>query len=126
VLLILLPLFVGILQLGFTLYVRNTLAACAQVGARYAADENFTVQGRDVVAAQAVDRTTICINQWLSSRYSATVHACLTGDPDCRPLQVQVVEVKVVAPVPVIGLIPLGGAGIAGINVRADALQEMP
>lgn len=122
-LLILLPLFVGILQLGFALYVRNTLAACAQVGARYAADENFTAQGHDAVIAQAVDRTTACANQWLSSRYSTNVRACVTGDGSCRASQLQVVEVTVAAPIPAIGTLPLGGAGI---NVRADALQELP
>ena len=37
VMLLLVPLFLAIFQVGLTLYVRNTLAACASEGARYGA-----------------------------------------------------------------------------------------
>lgn len=128
-LLLLLPFFVGILQLGFTLYVRNTLAACAQAGARYAADENFAAQDAmaqhsgDVTAQAAISRTTGCIDEWLSSTYSRDV----TGGPAQWPPNsadsVVVVEVKVSSPVPVFGLVPWGKSAI---TVKADALQERP
>ena len=50
VLAVLVPLFLGILQVGLVLLVRNTLAAAASEGARYAA-----VQGRG--PADGVERT---------------------------------------------------------------------
>lgn len=46
---ILLPLFLGILQLGLFLHVRNTLTACAHEGARRAANYDSTpAEGRAV------------------------------------------------------------------------------
>jgi Flp pilus assembly protein TadG len=49
VLTILLPLFLGILQLGLFLHVRNTLVACAHEGAREAANYDGTyADGRAV------------------------------------------------------------------------------
>jgi Flp pilus assembly protein TadG len=120
--LILLPLFVGILQLGIALYVRNTLAACAQEGARYGANEDFEVEGPDVEAAQAVDRTVSCINASLSTEFSGGVTAT-AGPTTTAGLQVDVVEVKVGSPVPVIGLFGLGNEVV---HVKGDAMQEKP
>jgi hypothetical protein len=121
VMLILLPLFVAIIQLGLTLYVRNTLAACAQSGARYGANADFVSQGADVIAAQAQQRTSSCINSSLSSRYSANVQAAPTAENVINGSTVEVVEVNVKAPIPVIGFWALGGTTIA---VKGDALQE--
>lgn len=43
VMLVLLPLFMGIFQLGLFLHMRNTLTACAHEGARVAANYNSTL-----------------------------------------------------------------------------------
>jgi hypothetical protein len=49
VMIILLPLFLGILQLGLFLHVRNTLVACAHEGARQAANYDASLgEGRAV------------------------------------------------------------------------------
>lgn len=64
VMVILLPLFASIFQLGIFLHVRNTLVACAHEGARVAANFNGTLnEGEDaarecahgVVSASLVD-----------------------------------------------------------------------
>jgi hypothetical protein len=119
--LILVPLFAAILQLGLTLYVRNTLAACAQEGARYGANADFVSQSADVMIAQAQQRATSCINSALPSRYSADVHAFPSSDQVFDGAAVDVVEVQVNAPIPVIGLWALGGTTLA---VKGDAMQE--
>jgi Flp pilus assembly protein TadG len=123
VLLILLPLFVVILQLGLALYVRNTLAACTQEGARYGADEDFVVQGPEAMTAQAVDRTTGCINAALSSTFSQAVTASTPVIIDSAGVQVRVVEVRTASPVPVIGMF---GLGTQVLHVHGDAMQELP
>ncbi len=122
-LLILLPLFVAILQLGLALYVRNTLAACAQEGARYGADADFVAQGTDVMAAQATDRPTTCINSSVSSRFSQGVTATTPVITDTDGVRVNVLEVQVAIPLPVIGFFSLGSEVI---HVRGDAMQELP
>jgi hypothetical protein len=119
--LILVPLFAAILQLGLTLYVRNTLAACAQEGARYGANADFVVQGTDVMIDRAQQRATSCIDSSLSSRYAADVHAFPSSDQVVDGTAVDVVEVRVKAPIPVIGLWALGGTTLA---VQGDAMQE--
>jgi len=118
--LILVPLFAAIVQLGLTLYVRNTVAACAQSGARYGANADFVSQGGDVMASEARQRATDCIDSSLSSRYSADVQAAPSNEV-VKGTTVEVVEVDVKAPVPVIGLWALGGTTLA---VKGDALQE--
>jgi hypothetical protein len=123
VLLILLPLFVAILQLGLALYVRNTLAACAQEGARYGADADFVAQGADVMTAQAADRTTACINSSVSSGFSQGVTATTPVLTDSDGVRVNVVEVQVASPLPVIGFFSLGSEVI---HVKGDAMQELP
>ena len=119
--LILVPLFTAILQIGLTLYVRNTLAACAQDGARYGSDADFVSQGSDVMASEAVQRTTSCIDGSLSSHYSGHVSAAPGADVDAAGVPIDVVEVRVAAPVPVLGLWTLGGDTL---NVKGDAMQE--
>jgi len=65
VMVILLPLFASIFQLGIFLHVRNTLVACAHEGARIAANFNGTLNegeaaaeacAENVVSASLVDR----------------------------------------------------------------------
>jgi hypothetical protein len=122
VLLVLLPMFVAILQLGLTLYVRNTLAACAQEGARYGADADFVRQGGGVMAARAADRATSCINSSVSGAFSRDVTATAPLLTDGGG-QVAVVEVRVASPVPVFGLFGVGGQVL---HVQGDAMQEQP
>lgn len=121
--LVLLPMFVAILQLGLALYVRNTIAACAQEGARYGADADFVSQGPDVMAARAADRTTTCINSSVSSAFSRNVSASTPVLSITGGSSVPSVEVRVAAPLPVIGLF---GIGDQVLHVQGDAMQEAP
>ncbi len=52
--------FLGVVQLGLTLFVRNTLVACAAEGARYAANadrtpEDGVAKARDLITASLPD-----------------------------------------------------------------------
>jgi Flp pilus assembly protein TadG len=92
VLVVLLPLFLGILQLALVLHVRNTLTAAASEGARYAA----TVD-RDPEAGAA--RTREQITGAIAARFARQVTAqpeTVAGAPGVR--------VEVVADVPPLGL----------------------
>ncbi len=95
--LLVLVLFVALLQLGLALHVRNTLVSCASEGARYGARA-------DALPGQAVARTEELVSASLSARYARSVtqrESVVDG--------VRVVEVRVVAPVPVLGLLGPGG-----------------
>ena len=120
--LVLLPMFVAILQLGLALYVRNTIAACAQEGARYGADADFVRQGPDMMTARASDRTTSCIASSVSSSFSRDVTAS-TPMVDGDGGSVAVVRVQVASPLPVFGLF---GLGEQVLHVQGDAVQEQP
>jgi len=110
VLIVLVPLFLGLLQVGLVLYVRNTLTAAASEGARYAA-----TQDRDPVAGAA--RTRDQIRGVLVDRFARGVSARSTtvdGLPG--------VEVRVVADVP-----PLGLWGPAvHLEVTGHGVEESP
>jgi Flp pilus assembly protein TadG len=92
VLVVLMPLFLGIVQVGLVLHVRNTLAAAASEGARYAA----TVD-RSPEAGAA--RTRAQIGTALAARFTGGVTATevLVGS-------VPGVRVDVAAAVPTLGL----------------------
>ena len=80
VLVVLVPLFLGILQVALVLHVRNTLTAAASEGARYAA----TVD-RPVEAGAA--RTREQIGGALAGRFARDVvarPATVRGAPGCR------------------------------------------
>lgn len=85
--------FLLVVQLGLALHARNTLISCASEGARLGARA-------DAVPGQALSRTEALITESLSPRYarSVTTREALVGG-------VRVVEVRVVAPIPVIGLL---------------------
>ncbi len=86
-------LFLSVFQLGLALHTRNTLISCASEGARLGARA-------DAIPGQGVSRTEALISQSLSPRYARQVttrEAVVEG--------VRVIEVRVVAPVPVIGLL---------------------
>ncbi|MGZ4498554.1 MAG: TadE/TadG family type IV pilus assembly protein [Nocardioides sp.] len=110
VLVVLVPLFLGILQVALVLLVRNTLAAAASEGARYAA-----VQGRG--PADGVARTRQQIGEAVSGRFAQGVevrHVMVDGAPG--------IEVVVHARVPALGL---GGPAIS-LDVAGHAVQEQP
>ena len=86
-------LFLAVVQLGLALHTRNTLISCASEGARLGARA-------DAVAGQGVSRTEALISESLSPRYARHVtsrESVVAG--------VRVVEVRVVAPIPVLGLL---------------------
>ena len=102
--------FAGVLQLTLAQHVRNTLVDCAAEGARYAALADRTSE-------DGVGRTRQLIASGLSSAYAQDVtarRAVIDG--------LDVVEVTVVAPLPVAGLV--GPAG--SLTVAGHALVEGP
>ncbi len=88
-----LAVFLAVFQLGLALHTRNMLISCASEGARAGARA-------DAVPGQGVARTQALISRSLSPAYARRVtsrEAVVAG--------VRVVEVRVVAPVPVLGLL---------------------
>lgn len=103
-------LFVAVLQLAILLHVRNTLVDSAAEGARYGA-----LAGRH--ADDGAERSRDLIAQSLSPAYAQAVTAgrvTLDG--------LEVVEVQVEAPLPLVGLV--GPAGT--LTARGHALVEEP
>lgn len=101
-------LFIAVLQAGLALHVRNTLISCASEGARLGARA-------DGDPAQGAARTRELIARSLSPRFARGVSASVTVADG-----VQVVSVRVVAPLPVLG--PLGPDG--GFDVVGRAFLE--
>ena len=92
VLVVVVPLVLGLLQLGLVLHVRNTLTAAASEGARYAA----TV---DRAPGAGVERTRSQVSGALAGRFARQVTArAVTIDG------VAGIEVEVRAEVPALGL----------------------
>lgn len=109
VLVVLVPLFLGLLQLGLVLHVRNTLTAAASEGARYAATGD---RGPDQGAARARAQ----IRDALADRFAREVRGRavdLGGVPGVR--------VEVTAEVPPLGL---WGPGIR-LQVSGHAVEEV-
>ena len=88
-----LVLFLAVVQLGLALFTRNVLISCASEGARYGARA-------DAAPGQGVARARELIATSLSPAYARQVTARerVVGG-------VRVVEVTVVAPLPVVGLL---------------------
>jgi Flp pilus assembly protein TadG len=120
--LILIPLFMAILQLGMALYARNTLAACAQEGARYAADHDIVAQGTNVVVETAKTRTTTCVRDSLTGSLASDISADTPAITDKLGETAAVVEVRISSPFPLLGLF---GLGPQVLHVKADAMQEV-
>lgn len=97
--------FVALVQVGVALHVRNTLIACASEGARFGARA-------DVDPGLGAQRTRDLIDSSLSHRFARDVSVAVV-DVD----GVQVVRVRVVAPLPVLG--PLGPDGALDVEGRA-------
>ena len=110
VLVVLIPLFLGILQVGLVLLVRNTLANAAAEGARHAASLD-----RDLAAGE--QRTRDQVEGAISGRFARDVEARMVS-LDGRPT----VEVVVRARVPALGL---GGLGV-DLEVVGHAVEETP
>ena len=96
-------LFLGIVQLGLALHVRNTLIASASEGARFGARA-------DVDPAIGAERARSLISSSLSDRFAQDVSVSVE---DAEGVQVVVVRVR--APLPVIGLVgPVDGFDVVG------------
>lgn len=110
VLAVLIPLFLGILQVALVLLVRNTLAAAASEGARYAATS-------DRGPADGVARTRSQIDGAISGRFAQSVsvrEVLIDGAP--------AIEITVHARVPALGI---GGPAIE-LDVSGHAVEEQP
>lgn len=108
VLVVLVPLFLGILQVSLVLLVRNTLAAAASEGARYAA-----TSGRGPADGEALTREQI----------TGAVSGRFAQDVDARTVLVDGqsgVRVTVRARVPALGI---GGPAIE-LDVVGAAVEE--
>lgn len=103
-------LFIAVLQLTIVLHVRNTLVDSAGEGARYGA-----LAGHE--PADGAQRSRDLIAQSLSPAYAQGVSAGRTTLDG-----LEVVEIEVEAPLPLVGLI--GPAGT--LTVRGHALVEEP
>lgn len=108
VLAVLVPLFLGILQLALVLMVRNTLSSAAAEGARLAATYDH-----DLADGRAKTRDQIA--GAISGRFAKDIDVHLV-DIDGRPT----VEVTIHAAVPALGL---GGPAI-GLDVAGHAVEE--
>jgi Flp pilus assembly protein TadG len=110
VLLVIVPLFLGILQVALVLMVRNTLASAASEGARYAAT-------LDRGPADGVARTRQQVDRAISGRFARDIEADpVTIDGAAG------VRVTVHATVPALGL---GGPAIS-LDVTGHAIEEQP
>jgi TadE-like protein len=107
---IVVPLFLGVMQVGLFLYVRNTMTAAASDGARLAATAD---RGPD----DGVARTESMIGDAVSARLVDSVHAEVTelgGQP--------AVEIVIRAHMPALGL---WGPAVE-FTVRGHGIEEMP
>lgn len=103
-------LFVAVLQLALTLHVRSTLIDCAAEGARYGSLADRTPE-------QGAARAEDLIAMSLQPRFSQDVDAEVVDVGGMA-----VVEVRVEAPLPLIGLLGPSGA----LHVTGHALREQP
>ncbi len=107
---LLVPMVLGVIQVALVLLVRNTLAAAASEGARYAATA-------DHGPAEGVGVTRRQIDGAIAARYAR--------DIGVRPTTIggaPAVEVVVLATVPALGI---GGPGIS-LEVSGRAVEEPP
>ncbi len=111
VLVVLVPLFLGILQVALVMHVRNTLASAAAEGARAAAAQGAT-------SGDAVTRTRRQIDGGISARFAEAVSVRRVSVGG-----VATIEVVVRARVPALGLGgPVGRAG--GRGPRGPASEQ--
>lgn len=108
VLVVLIPLFLGILQVALVLHVRNTLTSAASEGARYAATVDRPLQA-------GVAKTRQQIEGAVAARFATDVSAHVE-DVDGAPG----VRIDVVADVPALGL---WGPAVR-LTVSGHAIEE--
>lgn len=104
------PLVLGVMQVGLVLHVRNTLTAAASEGARWAATA-------DHGPVDGAARTRAVVSEVLSDRYAQQVSASQTsvgGAPG--------IVVSVRAEVPALGLL---GPSVS-LSVEGHAVEEPP
>lgn len=109
VMVLVIPIVLGVIQVGLVLHVRNTLTSAASEGARHAATIDRT-------PADGVDRARRAISEGLSERYA--------GDVTARATLVDGVEgvvVQVRASVPALGLF---GPAVS-LEVEGHAVSEV-
>ena len=106
-------LFLSIVQLGLVVHVRNTLIDCAAEGARYGARA-----GR--APADGIARTRELVAQELSAGYAARLSEVSAGVVERSG--VLAVEVRVRAPLPLVGLVGPSGE----VSVQGHAFAEQP
>ena len=109
-LVVLVPLFLGILQVALVLHVRNTLTAAASEGARYAAVADRPLEAGAVRTRQQIAGA-------LAARFAQDVvvsPATVRGAPG--------VEVRVAAEVPALGL---WGPAVT-LVATGHAIEEVP
>lgn len=103
-------LLVGVVQLTIALHVRNVLIDSASEGARYGALEGHA-------PADGAARTGELIGQSLAPEFAQDIVARRTVVDG-----LEVVEVEVAAPLPVVGLLGPGGIRVRGHALAEDAL----
>ena len=110
VIVVLVPLVLGIIQVALVMHVRNTLAAAASEGARYAATQ-------DASPGAGIARTRSQIDTGIAGDFARDieVHEVMVGG-------VPTVEVVVRARVPALGL---GGPAVE-LVVEGHAVAEQP
>ena len=101
----------GVFQLGLALYVRNSLISAASEGARFGARA-------DAQPADGVARTESLITSALGASFAQDV----TASRSVTASGVRVVQVRVVAPLPVIG--PIGPSGLLTVSGRAFSEEQ--
>jgi Flp pilus assembly protein TadG len=109
VLVVLVPLFLGIMQVALVLHVRNTLTSAASEGARYAATVDQPLEA-------GVERTRAQITGAVAGRFARDIRATQTVRDG-----VPVVRVDVVAEVPPLGV---WGPGVR-LAVAGHAVEEL-
>ena len=104
-------LFLAVFQLGLALHIRNTLISCASEGARFGARA-------DALPQDGVARTGQLIRASLADRYADNVTSTTTTTVG----GVQVVQVRVEAPLPVLGA--LGPDRVLTVQARAFSEKQ--
>ena len=109
IMVLLVPLVLGILQVGLVLHVRNTMVAAASEGARYAA-------AVDAGPADGAERARELIRESIADRYAGGVTAAeIVVDGQRQTV------VSARASVPALGL---GGPGLT-VAVKGHAVKEI-
>lgn len=109
--------FLSVVQLGLVVHVRNTLIDCASQGARYAAHAGRLPSDG---AARARDLVSVELSQHYASRLTEVSASTV------ERAGVQVVEVRLRAPLPLVGLAgPIAELSVSGHAFAEQQLSEL-